>query len=226
MVNFFKKKIIKPIITWVYKPFVKRKLRKPSNFTYQGISVEVWPGVFHPGKFYSSKCLADYLEHLDLQSKTVLELGCGTGFLSILAAKKGANMVASDISQLAINNSKLNAEKAGFKIDFYLSDLFDKIPKNEFDYILINPPFYRGKSNTEEESAWYAGPDFEYFHKLFGQIKGFTHSASQCVMILSDDCEMEKIKQIAFKNKYSLSILKQHRNWIETLSIYLLKPQQ
>lgn len=82
------------------------------------------------GYVYSVKCLGD------IRGKKVLDLGCGTGWLSVILAKRGANVEAIDISteaiRIAVEMAKVNqvAEKINFKVGSiyeldYPSDYFD-----------------------------------------------------------------------------------------------------
>ena len=52
----------------------------------------------------------------------VLEVGCGEGILSVLMAKKGAIVTATDISEKNLEEAKNLAKKEGIKIDFFQSD--------------------------------------------------------------------------------------------------------
>ena len=87
-------------------PFLKLGLRlyywKPRTFCYDDICIKVHPDVFPPHLTFSTKILLDFISELNLENKTFLELGCGSGIISLLAAKKGANVTASDINQTAL----------------------------------------------------------------------------------------------------------------------------
>jgi len=79
------------------------------------------------------------------KSCKILDLCTGSGAIAISVAKylEDAMVVASDISEKAIQVSKLNAEKnlVRKKIEFKISDLFDRIEENDFDAIVSNPPY-------------------------------------------------------------------------------------
>lgn len=181
--------------------FAKYYFRKPRPFSYKGIKGTVLPSVFYPIFTISTKLLMDFIDEHELKDKRFLELGCGTGMISTLAAKKGALVTATDINPAAIENVELNAGKNGVTIQSILSDLFEGISQQVFDYIIINPPYYPKEPLNKAEEAWYCGANFEYFEKLFYQLGSYFDETSQVYMILSEDCELEKIKRIAAEKK-------------------------
>lgn len=93
-----------------------------------------------------------------------------------------------------------NAKENSLNIEIIYSDLFDSIKKQSFDYIIINPPYYPKKPESIKENAWFCGENFEYFERLFKQLENQLSLHINCFMILSEDCNIEKIKAIAKKN--------------------------
>src|SRR5690606_36369730 len=120
----------------------------------------------------------------DLKNKSVLELGSGTGYLSVAAARAGATVTASDLSLLAVRNTKLNATRNNVSIKVVHSDLFANI-SGTFDWIVINPPYYARNPKNESELAWHCGEDFEYFRRLFSQLGLHIHKDTLLVMVLT-----------------------------------------
>lgn len=79
----------------------------------------------------------------------MLEIGCGTGIVSIsVDLESSVNVTALDISEKAIENTKINKEKLNSKIKIIKSDLFSKV-NEKFDLIYSNPPYI--KSNELEK---------------------------------------------------------------------------
>lgn len=76
---------------------------------------------------------------LEQQPKKILEVGCGTGYLSIELAKHGWDVTGTDINPKAIEVSKRNAERAGASVAFVESDLFENV-RGRFDIIAFDPP--------------------------------------------------------------------------------------
>jgi ribosomal protein L11 methyltransferase len=75
---------------------------------------------------------------MDLKGKTLLDMGCGTGILAILAYKKGAkDIVAIDNDDWAFENTKENIEKNNVAITAMLGDA-RLIADMKFDVIIAN----------------------------------------------------------------------------------------
>lgn len=192
---------------------------KPRTFCYDNICIKVHPDVFPPQLTLSTKILLDFVNELDLKNNTFLELGCGSGIISLLAAKNGANVTASDVNKIALAFLEINALKNNLQLKIIYSDLFDNLKNQTFDYIIINPPYYPKKPKNTKEQAWFCGENFEYFEKLFIQLPNYLAS-SNCYMILSQDCEIEKIKAIALKNTMAFELAYEKKKLVETNYIF------
>ena len=220
---------MRSLLKRIASPFLKKAssiyLSKPRKYTYKSISVWVEPTVFPPFITISTKLLLQFIEPLSLEEKEVLELGCGCGIISILAAKKGARVTASDINSTALNALEKNAAKNTVLIDIVLSDLFENLNEKSFDFIIINPPYYPKNPVTIAENAWFCGENFDYFEKLFSQLPTFITTKNKIYMILSEDCQLEKIKAIALKNKTTFELVLEKKVAAEKNYIFQLKTQ-
>src|SRR4030095_3680463 len=143
--------LIKHIVGRTYKPLLVRYLSKTRTYSWKGITVEVPPSVFHPGFFTSTKLLLHYIKHKNFKKTSVLELGAGSGLISIYTAKKGGYVTATDINPVAISCLKRNSELNKTELTILHSDLFANIPMHSFDTIIINPPYYKKEPRINEE---------------------------------------------------------------------------
>jgi release factor glutamine methyltransferase len=201
------RKIFKRLVSAFLIPLTRWYLQKKRKYSYRGANVIVLPGVFHPGFFYSTKFLVDFLLSQSIQNKFLLELGCGTGLISVVAAKAGATVTASDLNQKAIENTILNAQRNQVLINTVHSDLFDNVEKRTFDWIIINPPYYQGAPKNEEELAWYCGENFDYFQKLFYSLGSYMDNVTQVIMVLTLGSELERIFAIGNKAGYQFELI-------------------
>lgn len=201
------RKLLKRSISPLLIPLTRWYLRKERSSTVEGITVRVQQGVFHPGLFSSTRFLLDYLKDQPLAGKSFLELGCGTGLISVFAANRGASVTASDLSLKAVTNARLNAAKA--KVSIVHSDLFEKITGGPFDWIVINPPYYAKDAANETELAWHCGSDFQYFKKLFSTMLPFSKPAGMIIMVLTKGCDVVTIESIAKRHGWRMELLRE-----------------
>jgi methylase of polypeptide subunit release factors len=74
--------------------------------------------------------------------ETVLDLGTGCGIQALHAARHARRVVATDISERALELARFNAELNGVSsIDFRLGSLYEPVAGERFDHIVSNPPF-------------------------------------------------------------------------------------
>lgn len=179
--------------------------------------------VFHPGFFFSTQLLLQYISKLLLKEKNFLEIGCGSGLLSIMAAKQGAKVTATDINPVAIDFLKKNSRQNMVSLEIIESDLFGNIPKQQFDIIAVNPPYFKKNPITPHDYAWFCGENGEFFSNFFNALKDYIHPGSQILMVLSDGCDMEMIHGFAAKNNFMLSCVHSKQNVLEKNFIFKIE---
>lgn len=137
--------------TWKkhYKPvrlgqrIVVRPLWIDVELAENDIEIALDPGMaFGTGTHPTTQLCLEALERLVSPSIDVLDLGCGSGILSIAAAKLGArNIIAVDIEQAAVDATIENAtqNKVGEKIKAYQGSLETVITSaRRFDLVVVN----------------------------------------------------------------------------------------
>jgi SAM-dependent methyltransferase len=71
-----------------------------------------------------------------------LDLGTGCGIQALHAARRSRRVVATDISERALDYARLNAALNGVtNIEFRLGSLYEPVAGERFDRIVSNPPF-------------------------------------------------------------------------------------
>jgi len=193
-------------------------------YSYRNIRLEVPPQVFHPGFFFSTKLLLHYISALSLQGQRFLELGAGSGLISIHVAKKGATVTATDINPVAIEYLRRNCDHNNEKLEIILSDLFDSIPGQSFDIIAINPPYYKRQPLTMADHAWYCGENGEYFEQLFTKLGIYIHKNSIVLMVLSEQCDINMISEIASGHNFYMQRKITKKSIWEYIYIYQITP--
>lgn len=185
-----------------------------------GLRVCLYPSVFHPSLMLTTQTFLNYIKTLPIQNKNVLELGAGNGLVALWCAQAGAQVTASDINPAAIRSIQASAQENALELSILESDLFQKIPPQRFDYIFINPPYFPQAPTNHQEMAFFCGPEFEYFHQLFNQLPAFVQTEGQVLFILTDDCDLDRIKAIAQQNNQALRLAQQSQKWGEQHLIY------
>ena len=94
-------------------------------------------GSGHHGSTFG--CL-EALSKIDLEGKRLLDVGCGSGILSLAAKKSGANVWCCDTDEVAIIATKDNMQKNGVVLDKVFLGTIDKITseKGSFDVVVAN----------------------------------------------------------------------------------------
>ncbi len=203
-------------------PLIRRWMAKPRVTRMFGLRITVPVGVFPPRWFFSTKLVARTVRRLPLRGAAVLEVGCGSGTISMVAAKGGATVTAIDISPEACAATRNNAATNGLDLQVLESDLFAAVD-GTFDIVVVTPPFFRHDPTTTLDHAFHAGSNFEYFHRLFADIGKHLHERSLCLVSLAEGCDPE-IGRIAEAHGHTLVI---ERRWMEFLQytyVFRLEP--
>lgn len=128
-----------------YKTFSisNRVIIKPSweNYTTGDgkFVIELDPGMaFGTGTHETTRMCAVLLDDLVKGNERVLDLGCGTGILGIIAAKLGAReVVCVDIDDAACKTARDNAAKNNTRVTVVHGELRN-LPEKQYDIIIIN----------------------------------------------------------------------------------------
>ncbi|MBQ8028961.1 MAG: 50S ribosomal protein L11 methyltransferase [Clostridia bacterium] len=127
-------------------PVGKKLLIHPTweeDYDSQGrVVLDIEPGLaFGSGSHETTRlCLAALENHVD-ESKELLDIGCGSGILSVAGLLLGAkSAVGVDIDALAVANARENAKTNGFdetKFKVFQGNLTDKV-EGKFDIVVAN----------------------------------------------------------------------------------------
>lgn len=101
------------------------------------IVLELDPGLaFGTGSHPTTRLCMEWLEQHAPLNKSLLDYGCGSGILAIVAKKLGAAQVDGvDIDPQAISSAEFNATRNHCEIDFYLPN---KISATTYDVVVAN----------------------------------------------------------------------------------------
>lgn len=102
----------------------------------------------------------------------ILDIGTGSGAIAITLAKHlNSKVIATDISEKALEIAQKNAKRNNTKINFKQSDILKNV-KGKFDIIISNPPYISKDEtidplvkNNEPSLALYADNKGLYFYE-------------------------------------------------------------
>ncbi|MBU9664758.1 50S ribosomal protein L11 methyltransferase [Burkholderia multivorans] len=99
--------------------------------------LELDPGLaFGTGSHPTTRLCMEWLEQSVQPGQSVLDYGCGSGILAILAKKCGANpVVGIDIDPQAVESARQNSERNRAEVTYGLPDA---CPAGEFDIVVAN----------------------------------------------------------------------------------------
>jgi release factor glutamine methyltransferase len=94
------------------------------------------------------------LQRQGLASAAVLDLGCGSGAISVTLALEAPawQLTAVDLSSDALAVARRNAQLLGASVDFYQGSWFDPLPLDaRFNLIVSNPPYIASDDHHLDE---------------------------------------------------------------------------
>lgn len=119
------------------------------KFSFNGINFifKSDNGVFSKNKIdYASLFLVKtFLEYNKKEVNSILDIGCGYGFIGITLSKilnKKVDMI--DINKRAVHLSNINKDINKVDVNCFLSNIYDNV-NNNYDLIITNPPIRVGK---------------------------------------------------------------------------------
>ncbi|MEM2138188.1 MAG: methyltransferase [Candidatus Anstonellaceae archaeon] len=161
-----------------------------NRISFGTLQLSIAPTVYEPAE--DSFLLATYASSLS-GGKKILEVGCGSGIVSLAAAHADASnsVLGVDLNPAAVKCAAENAKENGIKnAEFAESDLFAAVPSgSKFDAILFNPPYLpttrEEKLALEEENLAYDGGEsgLETFCKFATQVSNYLAANGKAAII-------------------------------------------
>ncbi|MFK7736813.1 MAG: methyltransferase [Pirellulaceae bacterium] len=160
--------------------------------------------------------LRDWLRNAEtIQGSQILEIGTGTGIISITALKAGARkVVATDINPNACTNANYNKEALGLSGELEVRQVSKVAPaafsvigvEEKFDFIISNPPWEDAEVREVAAHALY-DPDFELLDGLL--VDGREHLEPGGLLLLAYGAKtaIQRILTLGPKTGWQVEIL-------------------
>lgn len=166
----------------------------------------------------------EYVKANNKNNLKILDLCTGSGIIAITLKKEldqiSIDVVASDISEEAIEVAKENAQYHDTDVRFIQSDIFNNID-DKFDIIVSNPPYIDRKDevtmkenvlNYDPHLALFAEEEGMYFYrKIIEQAKDYLKENGVMFFEIGYD-QKDKIIKLSKKNGYLAQVYKDINN--------------
>lgn len=156
------------------------------------LRIEECPGVYRPSDdtFLMLECL------IVKRGEKVLEMGCGSGFISIHMAALGAEVTAADINPAAVTCTENNAARNGLRVRTVRSDLFSDLD-GVYDLIIFNPPYLPVDDEGMLEAAWAGGRGgLEVLRQFLKEAQSFLAPNGRILILISSKMDSRGIEEI------------------------------
>ncbi|RMF89747.1 MAG: methyltransferase domain-containing protein [Methanobacteriota archaeon] len=186
---------------------------------YDGVEIRMLPGVYEPAE--DTFLLAKEIDARP--GERVLDMGTGSGLLGLIAARKGASVLAVDINPQAVECAQRNARLNGLE-DFHArrSDLFSGV-EGRFDLIIFNPPYLpteEGEPRDLEALAWDGGSSGrEVIDRFLRDVRGYLLPGGRVLMLGSSLSGHEKTAGVLRNQGFCVSPLSSLRLDFEELVV-------
>lgn len=173
----------------------------PIEVDCDGLKILVQRGVYSTAE--DTQLMMETVKMLPIEN--FLEVGCGTGVISIFLAKQGNAGIGVDINDLAVENSRLNAQKYNVaNVKFLKSNGFENV-KGKFDIIICNPP-YTKHDVLDDIDRMFWDPKDEMKTVFFSQVSNFLNKDGRVYFGWANfgDIDRDLPLKLAAKNSFEL----------------------
>lgn len=181
---------------------------------YGSISIEHCSKVYGPAE--DTFLIMDNV----IPGNNVLEIGCGTGIISIYCSRLGRKVTCCDVSEEARMCCERNAMRNRVDLEILDSQLFNRI-EGSFDTIIFNPPYLPTEDRYEESAQWNGGREgFDVIRPFLKDAQNHLEDHGSIYIILSSLTDIkalaDEFSQYTFLEKASQSF------FFETIYLYQL----
>ncbi len=185
--------VVQKTLFAMYYPYCGLVSRMLPNITLDGRKLRVLPGVYKP--LDSEHHVVDFIA----EGKRVLDVGCGSGVITVFAGLKSEHVTAIDISPQAIENTRQNCQAHNIEnVTIKQSDMYREVDGERFDYIVSYPPLFEGSFKSDDRQ-WCTSSHF--VEELFRGASDHLESEGKLVVLLP---KKFRVSPVDLSEKYGL----------------------
>ncbi|MCL2296658.1 MAG: methyltransferase [Methanomassiliicoccaceae archaeon] len=126
----------------------------------------------------------------------VLEIGCGSGIVSMHCALNGGIVVCGDINKKAVELTKKNMALNSLDADVVETDLYSNI-RGKFDTIIFNLPYLPVSEEGDLALAWSGGEDgLGPLPDLISGAHGHLLPSGRLIVVVSSLMEQDALRSV------------------------------
>jgi release factor glutamine methyltransferase len=182
---------------WHEHGYQMQRASLPRRMSFMGLDLHIGQDVFAP----ESEDEAGDPYHQAVEAEVqptdrVLDMGTGSGVSGILAARKGAIVVAVDVNPKAIACARGNAKRNGVaeRMTFARGDVFDGV-EGDFDLIVFDPPFRWFKPRDLLE-AGSTDENYRALTRFMAEVKGRLRPNGRVLLNFGTSADMDYLQSL------------------------------
>jgi len=191
-----------------------RKHTEPYTAVVSDLEIVIFPNVMSPKYDRSAQMILSMMP--DQKGKSILEMGCGSGILSLYCALHNAkNITAVDINPQAVENTKENLSRYSVvNANVFLSDLFKNVT-DTFDTIIFNAPFHGNKALDMLELGT-SDYNYETLTRFFSEAPQHLNEKGEILLGFANTGDNELVQKLIRDNELLIKNLQTCENgdWI------------
>jgi release factor glutamine methyltransferase len=187
------------------RKFEERRLAEEKIVVVGGYSFVALPNVYDTST--DTELMADVVSIE--KDQNFIEIGCGTGVVTILIAFRAKSGIGVDINSEAIRNANLNKERHNVNnVSFIKSDVFDEV-EGTFDVVICNPP-YNAYTPKDEVEMMFWDKENQMKIKFFQQLPKYIKSGGKVYFGWADFADLDQEFPLKFAKKAGLNFVKRY----------------
>lgn len=137
----------------------------------------------------------------------VLDMGTGSGVNAILAATRGADVVAVDVNPHAVEAARANSERNGVadRVTIVHSDLFAEV-EGRFDLVVFDPPF-RWMRPRDWAEASITDENYRSLTAFFAAVRDHLVDGGRILVFFGTTADIGYLEQLVERNGLSAEVV-------------------